>query len=84
MVFPDGTTGRPLGADRSATQELCDRFGGTLLENTGYMVHVWPVPGYEFPEGQFGNLTPAITCPDGTYFTIPEDEIGYTRTICRT
>jgi hypothetical protein len=84
VVFADGKIQSPLGADRSATQEQCSRFGGTLIENTGYMVHVWNVPGYENPDGLFGNLTPAITCPDGNYFTIPDEEIGYTRTICRT
>jgi len=83
VVFADGKVQSPLGADRSATQEQCSRFGGTLIENTGYMVHVWNVPGYENPDGLFGNLTPAITCPDGSYYTIPDEEIGYTRSICR-
>ena len=45
----DGKVESPLGADRSATQEQCDRFGGTLIENTGYMVHLWNVPGLREP-----------------------------------
>jgi hypothetical protein len=83
VVFADGKVQSPLGADRSATQEQCSKFGGTLIENTGYMVHLWNVPGYENPDGMFGNLTPAITCPDGKYNTVPDEEIGFTRTICR-
>lgn len=83
VVVAEGKIQSPLGADRSATQEQCDRFGGTLIEDTGYMVHLWNVPGYENPDGLFGNLTPAITCPDGSYYTIPDEEIGFTRTICR-
>jgi hypothetical protein len=83
VVSADGKIQSPLGADRSATQEQCNKFGGTLIENTGYMVHLWNVPGYENPDGMFGSLTPAITCPDGYYNTVPDEEIGYTRSICR-
>jgi hypothetical protein len=82
VVNKNGKTESPLGADRSATKEQCDRFGGTLIENTGYMVHVWNVPGYENPDGLFGNLTPKITCPDGSYSMIPDEEIGFVRTLC--
>jgi hypothetical protein len=82
VVFTDGKVEAPLGADRSATQAQCDRFGGRLIENTGYMVHLWNVPGYENPDGMFGNLTPALTCPDGTYHTISDEEIGFVRTLC--
>jgi hypothetical protein len=84
VTFNDGKIQAPLGADRSATQEQCDQYGGRLIENTGYMVHVWSVPGYENPDGTFAELTPNIECPDGTYYTIPLDDIGYVRTVCRT
>lgn len=83
VVYTEGKIEAPLGADRSATQEQCDRFGGTLIRNTGYMVHVWSVPGYENPDGTFAELTPALTCPDGTYHTVDEEEIGFSRTLCR-
>jgi hypothetical protein len=79
---PDGTTNAPLGADTSATQELCDQYGGTLIANTGYMAHVWPVPGYESDEGMFSNLNSKLTCPNGTYYTIPMEEIGNRTTVC--
>jgi hypothetical protein len=83
VVFGADGIEAPLGADREVSQAQCDRFGGTLIQNTGYMVHVWSVPGYENPDGMFAELTPSIACPDGTYFTIPEDEWGLARTTCR-
>jgi hypothetical protein len=77
---PEGI-GAPLGADRSATEEQCDEFGGFLIEKTNYMVHVWSVPGYESREGLFSNLNPAIRCPDGTFYTV--EESGTASTTCR-
>jgi hypothetical protein len=71
-----------LGADASATQELCDQYGGRLIANTAYMVHVWPVPGYESDEGMFSNLNSKLTCPNGTYYTVPMDEIGHRTNVC--
>jgi hypothetical protein len=76
---PEGI-GAPLGADRSATEEQCDEFGGFLIEKTNYMVHVWSVPGYESREGLFSNLNPAIRCPDGTFYTV--EESGTASTTC--
>jgi hypothetical protein len=84
VTFQNGKIEAPLGADRSATQEQCDQFGGRLIENTGYMVHVWSVPGYENADGVFSELSRGIDCPDGTYYTIPLDDIGFVRTVCRT
>jgi hypothetical protein len=82
VMGPDGIE-TPLGADRSATQEQCSEFGGMLIPRTGYMVHVWTVPGYESERGIFSEVNPAITCPDGTYFTRPGEEIGAALTTCR-
>lgn len=82
-INPDGTTDAPLGADASATKELCDQYGGRLLANTGYMVHVWPVPGYESPQGMFSNLNPKMTCPNGTYYIVPLDQVGHRKNVCR-
>jgi hypothetical protein len=73
----------PLGADHSATPAACDRFGGVLIPRTGYMVHVWTVPGYESDLGIFSEVNPAITCPDGTYYMKPLDEYGLSPTACR-
>jgi len=80
---PGGGTDAPFGADQSATKALCDTVGGTLIENTGYMVHVWPVPGWESPDGLFSNLNPKLTCPDGTYYTVPMEELGTRTNACR-
>lgn len=80
---PDGSTDAPLGADTSAPQELCDQYGGHVIANTGYMLHVWPVPGYDSPQGMFSNLNSRLACPDGTYYVIPPDQIGAKRNICK-
>jgi hypothetical protein len=84
IVFKDGNIEAPLGADMSdVTQEQCARYGGTLLGVTGYMVHVWTVPGYESKESTFSEVNPEITCPDGTYYRKSFDELGFSTTMCR-
>jgi hypothetical protein len=82
--LPDGSIETPFGADLPGlTQDMCTEVGGSWLAFTGYMVHVWNVPGYESPDGMFTELNPKITCPDGTYFKIPTEEIGERATTCR-
>jgi hypothetical protein len=82
VVTPDGID-TPFGADLSGvTQEMCEGEGGSLIDFTGWMVHVWTVPEYESPEGLFSDLNPKITCPDGTYYTIDTAEIGDADTTC--
>ena len=82
VVTPDGID-TPFGADLTGiTREMCEAEGGTLIDFTGYMVHVWTVPGYESPEGLFSDLNPRITCPDGTYYTIETRDIGGADTTC--
>lgn len=74
----------PFGADLDGiTREMCEAEGGSLLDFTGYMVHVWTVPGYESPEGVFSDLNPELTCPDGTYYKIETRDIGSADTTCR-
>ena len=41
--------------------------GGFFVAQSGYMVHVWTVPGYESPDGVFSGLNRKVTCPDGSY-----------------
>jgi hypothetical protein len=80
---PDGTIDTPLGADLDGvTSEMCADHGGVLIAFTGYMVHVWNVPGYESPDGTFTELNPKITCPDGTYHTIDIEDLGTKDTVC--
>jgi hypothetical protein len=84
IVFKNGVIEAPLGADRDdVTTAMCDEYGGTLIENTGYMVHVWTVPGYESPRGTFSEVNPKITCPDGTYHMMEPEEIGSGASACR-
>lgn len=84
IVFKDGVIEAPLGADRpDVTADLCDEYGGAFLEATGYMLHVWTVPGYESERGIFSEINPALTCPDGTYYTKPIEDLGFSTTLCR-
>jgi hypothetical protein len=83
VAFVDGVIEVPLGADRDITPEQCTAVGGNLIAITGYMLHVWSVPGWENPDGVFAELTPKITCPDGTYWKVPDDYVGAVTTLCR-
>jgi hypothetical protein len=80
---PDGIEA-PLGADRSTTKEACDAFGGNLMAQTNWMVHVWTIPGYESNRGVFSDINPALACADGTYYMVPENEWAkYPANVCR-
>lgn len=80
----DGALDTPLGADKEVTREQCSEVGGTLMEATPPMVHVWSIAGYESPRGMFSSINPAITCSDGTYYTVPEEDITkYLLDTCR-
>ncbi len=72
----------PLGADRDATKADCDAVKGSLIKRTGYLLHVWVVPGYESPEGVYAHLSSTITCDDGTFNVIDPKTIGTKTTIC--
>jgi hypothetical protein len=74
VVTADGLDA-PLGADRQVTQEQCAALGGNLMPVTQWMTHVWTVPGYENDDkGVFGEINPRITCSDGTYFMMSEEQ----------
>jgi hypothetical protein len=82
---PDGSIDTPFGAeDDRVTREMCDGVGGDLLQTTGWMVHVWAVPGYESEDGVFSSFNTKVTCPDGTFEQIPWFEVGDSDTFCRT
>jgi hypothetical protein len=84
IVMGENGIDTPFGADlEGVTEDMCTEVGGRFIENTGYMVHVWNVPGYESPDGMFTELNPAIKCPDGTYYTIPIEELGNKVTTCK-
>jgi hypothetical protein len=84
VIDGKGEISTPLGADDdNITEEACASVGGNLIKATGYMVHVWNVPGYESPDGMFHELNRKIKCPDGTYYRIPNNEVGDKDSICR-
>jgi hypothetical protein len=67
----------PYGLDHAATPEQCDLAGGEIMGVTGYMAHVWSVPGYEMARedgGTFGEANRKLTCGDGTYYQLPLEE----------
>jgi hypothetical protein len=84
LVFqPDGSIDTPFGADlEGVTDQMCEAAGGAFIAYTGYMVHVWSVPGYESPDGMFTELNRKVTCPDGTYYKIPIEALGNRDSTC--
>jgi hypothetical protein len=84
VMGEDGAIDTPFGADlEGVTEQMCTEVGGSFIDFTGYMVHVWNVPGYESPDGVFTELNPRIACPDGSYETIPTAELGDRDSTCR-
>lgn len=66
----------PFGADRDdVTEEMCTEVGGSFLNVTTYMVHVWAVEEYQPEAGVFGGVSEEITCPDGTYHELAPEEL---------
>ena len=61
----------PLGFDREIPPKQCAAIGGNLLKQSQWMVHVWSVPGWESGQGLFGEVNPALACPDGSYYQRP-------------
>jgi hypothetical protein len=83
VVGPGGAIDTPFGADlEGVTEEMCTDVGGSWIDNTGYMVHVWNVPGYESPDGMFTELNRKITCPDGGYDRIDIEDVGTRDSVC--
>jgi hypothetical protein len=73
IKFDSGVIKVLLSADKNVTQAECDKVGGMYVGQSGYMVHVWTVPGYESSDGVFSGLNRKLTCPDGTYHTAKPD-----------
>lgn len=83
-MLPNGETDAPFGADNEVPAELCTKSGGQMLEVTQWMVHVWSVPGWGSQQGLFGEVNPALACPDGTYHQRPMEEwIDHPLNVCR-
>jgi hypothetical protein len=77
----------PYGLDHSATPAQCTRVGGNILDKTGYMLHVWSVPGFTMTNnygGVFGEANPKLKCADGSYYMLPIDEWDqHPRNVCK-
>jgi hypothetical protein len=60
----------PFRVDADVTQAQCEGVeGAQFIDRTGWMLHVWVVPGWESPYGVFSATNPMFTCPDGTEST---------------
>ena len=77
IVMKDGIVTTPL---KDPTKPRCDEIRGMWIQRSGYMVHVWTVPGYESPDGVFSGLNRKLTCPDGTYY---KDAEGSSTSTCK-
>jgi hypothetical protein len=74
----------PLGFDREIPKQQCDAIGGNLLQQSQWMVHVWSVPGWESAQGLFGEVNPALACPDGTYYQLPMKQwLAHPDNVCK-
>jgi hypothetical protein len=74
LKYTAGGIDLPLGFDVSIPAKQCAAVGGQLLQRSQWMVHVWSVPGWESGQGLFGEVNPALACPDGTYYQRPMKE----------
>lgn len=87
VAAADGGIDAPFGADTEVAPGLCEKAGGTMLEQTQWMVHVWTVPGYETSDadgGIFGEANRKLSCSDGTYHILPqEDWIEFPFNVCK-
>ena len=84
LVYGNGGIDLPYGADQDVSKQQCDGVHGQLMKQSQWMVHVWTVPGYESSLGTFSHLNPAITCKDGTYYSMPlSSNIGTRASLCR-
>ena len=61
-----GTTDPVFPTKDSVTRAECDDAGGTFVDVTAWIQHVWVVPGWEAPGGVFAPYNADIVCADGT------------------
>jgi hypothetical protein len=81
---PGGAIDLPYGFDVKIPKAQCDALGGTLLQQSQWMVHVWSVPGWESGQGLFGEVNPALACPDGSYYQLPMSKwLDHPDNVCR-
>jgi hypothetical protein len=84
LVYGKAGIDLPYGADQDVSQQQCDSVHGQLLKQSNWMVHVWTVPGYESSVGTFSHTSPALPCPDGTFYSVPlASDIGTRASLCR-
>ncbi len=72
---PDGSIDIPFPVDTDdITRSMCEARGGSFLEQTAWMLHVWAFEGWESDYGVFSHINPDLACADGTWDV---DELGF-------
>lgn len=64
-IEPNGKIFVPFSPDHDGTKAECEQYRGNYIDQTGYMVHAWVVPGWDSPAGVFSHDNPDILCADG-------------------
>jgi hypothetical protein len=83
VVYRNGVIESPFGADANVNVHQCREVGGSFMPVTTYMVHVWTVPGYESSRGVFSEINPKLTCPDGSYYRVPQTKVAWRISTCK-
>lgn len=77
IVFTEKGITTALSDEKDAVvkERQCPQVGGRFVKQTGWMMHVWTVPGYDdVPGGVFAESNPLLACSDGTYESAPAAE----------
>ncbi|HEX2578125.1 MAG TPA: hypothetical protein VHK88_17385, partial [Aquihabitans sp.] len=74
-IEADGQIYVPFSPDHDGTRAECARHDGQYIEQTGWMVHAWVVPGWDSPSGVFSHDNPDIVCADGRR-TVVDQSVG--------
>lgn len=73
QCLAEGTTDPLFPTEDSITRARCEDAGGTFVDVTAWIQHVWVVPGWEAPGGVFAPYNDDIVCADGATETGPTD-----------
>jgi hypothetical protein len=70
--------------DPVVKEQQCPAMGGRFVKQTGWMMHVWTVPGFDdVPGGVFAENNPLLACSDGSYVSVPAAERVTPDNTCR-
>ncbi len=73
---PGGAIDLPYGFDVKIPKAQCDALGGTLLQQSQWMVHVWSVPGLGVGPGPVRGGQPRARVPRRQLLPAPDVEVA--------